>query len=68
MVKLTPEQQELFVRTQPATCAPVKGAWGRAGFTNVRLRTASKNAVREALTIAWRNRAPKRLAGPPGLT
>src|SRR2546426_101498 len=25
MVKLTPEQQELFVRTQPAAFAPVKG-------------------------------------------
>ncbi len=68
MVKLTPEQQELFVRTEPATFAPVQGAWGREGATSVRLRTASKDAVREALTIAWRNRAPKRLAGPPGLT
>ena len=68
MVRLTPEQQQLFVRTQPATFAPVKGAWGRAGATNVRLRTARQDAVREALTIAWRNRAPQRLAGPAGLT
>ena len=68
MVKLTPERQELFVRTQPATFTPVQGAWGRAGATSVRLRTARKDAVREALTIAWRNRAPKRLGGPPGLT
>jgi hypothetical protein len=62
MVKLTPEQQELFVRTQPTAFAPVKGAWGRAGCTSVRLRTATKGAVREALTLAWRNRAPKRLS------
>jgi hypothetical protein len=62
MIKLTPEQQELFVRGQPAAFAPVKGAWGRAGATNVRLRAARKGAVREALMIAWRNRAPKRLA------
>jgi hypothetical protein len=33
------------------------------GATNVRLRIAKKAAVREALTIAWQNRAPKRLGG-----
>ena len=63
MVKLTPDQQALFVRAQPRAFAPVKGAWGRAGATNVRLRAAKKGAVREALLIAWRNRALKRLAG-----
>ncbi len=62
MVSLTPEQQELFVQAQPATFAPVKGGWGRSGATNVRLRAAKKAAVREALSIAWRNRAPKRLS------
>lgn len=62
MVSLTPEQQELFVRAQPAAFAPVKGGWGRSGATNVRLRAAKKAAVREALSIAWRNRAPKRLS------
>lgn len=62
MVSLTPEQQELFVRAQPAAFAPVKGGWGRKGATNVRLRAANKAAVREALSIAWRNRAPKRLS------
>jgi hypothetical protein len=63
MVRLTPEQQELFVRAQPAAFAPVKGGWGRMGATNVRLRIAKKAAVREALTIAWQNRAPKRRGG-----
>jgi hypothetical protein len=56
MVKLTPEQQELFVRAEPETFVPVKGAWGRAGNTNVRLQAAAKAAVREALRLAWRNR------------
>lgn len=65
MVALTPDQQELFVRTQPASFKPVDGGWGRKGATNVRLRAAKKAAVREALTIAWRNRAPKRLAKEP---
>jgi hypothetical protein len=62
MVKLTPEQQELFVRTEPGTFMPVNGAWGRAGSTTVRLRAAKQAAVREALIMAWRNRAPKSLA------
>jgi len=63
MVKLTPEQQELFTRAQPQVFAPVEGGWGRAGATQVRLRAARKPAVHEALRIAWSNRAPKRLSG-----
>ena len=55
MVKLTPEQQELFVRSQPKAFMPVKGAWGRAGATNVALPSAKKGAVREALAMAWEN-------------
>jgi len=55
MVKLTPEQQELFVRSQPKAFMAVKGAWGRAGATNVALPTAKKGAVREALMMAWEN-------------
>ena len=62
MVRLTPDQQEWLLRAHPATFLPVKGAWGRAGYTNVRLPAAAQGTVREALTTAWRNRAPKRLA------
>jgi hypothetical protein len=62
MVRLTPDQQEWLVRAHPGTFQPVENAWGRAGCTNVRLRVAATDAVREALATAWRNRAPKRLA------
>lgn len=55
MVKLTAEQQELFVRSQPKGFKPVNGAWGRSGATNVALPAAKKSAVREALTMAWEN-------------
>ncbi|HWC75639.1 MAG TPA: MmcQ/YjbR family DNA-binding protein [Gemmatimonadales bacterium] len=61
MVRLTPEQQELFVRTEPKAFVPVKGKWGEKGATNVVLRYAAKAAVREALMNAWRNKAPARL-------
>jgi len=37
----------------------VPGGWGKKGSTHVMLRAAKKAAVREALTIAWRNRAAK---------
>ena len=63
MVSLTPEQQELFVHTQPKAFVPVKGKWGEKGATNVVLRHATKTPVREALINAWRNKAPQRLLG-----
>jgi hypothetical protein len=62
MVKLTPDQQRLFVRTSPAAFAPVDGGWGRRGATRVTLAVADEPTVRQALTAAWRNTAPKRLA------
>lgn len=59
VVMLTPEQQELFVRSEPKTFTPVPGGWGKKGSTRVQLRSAKKSAVREALAVAWRNRAPQ---------
>ena len=62
MVKLTLEQQEAFVSAGPVVFSPVKGGWGRQGATSVRLRPAKTRSVRIALTVAWRNVAPRRLA------
>ena len=62
MVKLTPEQQAVFVRSEPSVFQPVKGGWGRRGATNVCLRTATEPSTRQALVAAWRNTAPKRLS------
>jgi hypothetical protein len=61
MVKLTPEQQATFLRTEPEVYHPASGAWGRRGATIVRLKHADAASVRQALTLAWRNTAPKRL-------
>ena len=63
MVKLTPAQQQLYTIAHPDAFLPIKGAWGRRGATNVRLRAAGVRIARQALTDAWRNTAPKRLAG-----
>jgi hypothetical protein len=61
MVKLTPDEQEVFVHAAPRVFAPVKGGWGRQGATSVTLRSATKAVARDALVAAWRARAPKRL-------
>jgi len=62
MVKLTPDEQKEFVRKSPGVFKAVKGGWGRQGATNVHLPAAMIEIVREALTAAWRNTAPKRLS------
>lgn len=62
MVKLTPEQQEGLMDAEPRVFAPIKGAWGRGGATNVRLTAAKTTRVRMALALAWRNVAPRGLA------
>jgi hypothetical protein len=61
VVKLRPDEQKEFVRKNPEIFKAVKGAWGRQGSTNIYLPAARINIVREALTAAWRNTAPKRL-------
>ena len=63
MVKLTPEQQEALVDAEPSVFVPVKGGWGRRGATSVLLRSARTGGLRLALTAAWRNVAPRDLAG-----
>ena len=62
MVKLTPELQASFVRTDSDVFQPFRGAWGRRGCTKVCLAAAQEQTVRQAMIEAWRNTAPKRLA------
>jgi hypothetical protein len=61
VVKLTPDEQREFVRSDPNVFQPVKGAWGRRGSTSVHLPAAKIENVRRAVDAAWRNTAPKRL-------
>jgi hypothetical protein len=57
MVKLTPEQQERFIREHPAMFHPAAGAWGRQGSTMVTFAHAKEEVVGEAMTLAWQNLA-----------
>jgi hypothetical protein len=61
-VKLSAGDQKTLVGTNPDVFQPAKGAWGRQGSTIVCLPAAKIDIVREALTAAWRNTAPKRLS------
>jgi hypothetical protein len=53
MVKLTPEEQAVFLREHPKTFEPSAGAWGRQGCTNVTLSAANRPAVRAAVKLAF---------------
>ncbi len=59
MVKLTPDQQELFVNLAPDAFRPVKSAWGAKGATTVVLKKANTKIVREALVAALQNANPE---------
>ena len=58
-VSLTPEEQGRVCKAEPDVFVPVKGAWGRAGATQVCLRAAGKGSVRAALRAAWQYRVEK---------
>ena len=60
MAKLTPEQQQEFLRMEKSF-SPAAGAWGVRGATMITLVDTNEDAVREALRLAWRNTAPKKL-------
>ncbi len=61
MVRLPPEQQQLFVEAHPAAFAPVPGSWGAQGCTYIGLADADPDVVETALRAAWMHRG----ASPP---
>ena len=61
MVKLTPEQQRMFVPASPNVFVPAPGAWGLRGSTLIRLKAANPDTVQEAMMAAWLGRAPKKI-------
>ena len=59
MTGLLPEQQELAIEAEPAAFKPAAGAWGRSGWTLVKLDAVSDEWLERALQWAWRKRAAK---------
>jgi hypothetical protein len=78
VVRLPPDEQRELVRLHARTFSPASGAWGRQGWTTIRLARADRAAVRGALMLAWqgvaarplrrqaRARSPKPEARSPG--
>jgi hypothetical protein len=65
-VKLTPAQQEVLLAAEPAAFNPAAGAWGRRGWTQVKLSAIDATTLGSALGMAWRNTAPKTLVAQSG--
>jgi hypothetical protein len=64
MVKLSPQDQDLFVHDHPRVFAPAAGKWGASGSTVVTLHAVAPKGgavVASALEAAWRTQAPKSL-------
>lgn len=61
VVKLTRDQQEMMTGSEPSIFQPVKGGWGRHGWTTLVLAAADEVTLKSALTTAWRNVAPAKL-------
>jgi hypothetical protein len=67
MVKLSPEEQAMFMRSHPSMFEPESGAWGLQGCTRVHIDSVDEDVLGEAMTLAWRSvvsktarvRAPK---------
>jgi hypothetical protein len=57
MAKLTPGQQQDYLRIDSANFKPASGKWGTGGATLITLEEAEESTVREALLTAWQNLA-----------
>jgi hypothetical protein len=63
VLKLDPADQERVVAEAPDLFAPMPGAWGRRGWTNLDLWACDEEVLRDALLAAWRNPARAALDG-----
>jgi hypothetical protein len=62
MVKLSLEDQSVFCSVNSAVIYPVPGGWGRKGATYIELQKINKLMLKDALTSAFCNVAPKKIA------
>jgi len=54
-VRLTAEQQEMLVASEPTIFTPVNGTWGQRGYTMIHLPAADATTMKSALAMAWKN-------------
>lgn len=61
MVKLSAVDQSVFCSFDTAVIYPVPGGWGRQGATYIELKKVKKAMLLDALTMAWKQVAPKKM-------
>ncbi|MFC5410199.1 MmcQ/YjbR family DNA-binding protein [Larkinella bovis] len=61
-LKLSESDQDLFSIFDKTVIYPVPNQWGKQGWTFLDLRKVPEETLRDALTAAYREVAPKRLA------
>ena len=62
VVKLSDIDQSVFAEYHPDVIYPVKGAWGKKGWTMVELGTVPTDMCKDILNTAYCQVAPKKLA------
>ncbi|TLV03237.1 MmcQ/YjbR family DNA-binding protein [Dyadobacter luticola] len=60
-LKLSPIDQEVFGLHDKSVIYPVPNKWGKQGWTLVELNQVREDMLRDALTSAYREVAPKKL-------
>lgn len=66
VIKLTPDQQALYLATEPGACAAVPGGWGARGWTSLWFTQAHQEFIDRSIRTAWANVAPKSLKTAAG--
>lgn len=62
VVKLADIQQSVFCAFDSNVVYPVKGAWGKQGWTAIALDAVEQDVLKDILTVSYCNVAPKHLA------
>lgn len=62
VVKLSLVEQSIFCGIDKRAFYPVPGAWGTKGWTQIDLKRVDGEMFKDALTVSYRNTAPKKLA------
>ena len=61
MVALSPVDQSVFCSFNKEVIFPVPGGWGRKGATFINLEKVKKSMFVDAITTAWKTKAPAKL-------
>jgi hypothetical protein len=61
VLKLSASYQHQLLSEYPDAFEPAPGAWGQRGWTRIHLARADQQILADAMRLAWREVAPKKL-------